>query len=65
MASVQAIIIDGASPLFDWYSDALKPWVHYIPFSSPWEQLPNFARWLFKNDHLGRKIAHNGQEFAR
>ncbi|XP_032677705.1 O-glucosyltransferase rumi homolog [Odontomachus brunneus] len=52
----------------DWtefYYDAMKPWIHYIPVSrhADQEELENLITFAINNNDLAKKIADRGREF--
>ena len=47
------------------YQTALVPWHHFIPLGESYESIFDMAQWLFENDDVGRRIAANGQAFAK
>ncbi|KIX08019.1 uncharacterized protein Z518_02674 [Rhinocladiella mackenziei CBS 650.93] len=52
----------------EWHDDRLVPWVHFVPISTSFEELPEVTRFLAKTDE-GRSIAHRiaseSKEWAR
>ena len=48
-----------------WFSDALQPWVHYVPLdpSNP-ADIYDKIRWCKENDETCRRIATQAREFA-
>ena len=46
-----------------WYSDLLKPFVHYIPIKNDLSDLLEKIRWCRKNDSKCKEIAHNAKLF--
>ncbi|ETN44994.1 uncharacterized protein HMPREF1541_09870 [Cyphellophora europaea CBS 101466] len=51
----------------EWHDDRLLPWLHFIPISTSFEELPEVVRFLAKTDvgnALARKIALNSRDWA-
>ena len=46
-----------------WYSNLLKPFVHYIPIKNDLSDLLEKIRWCRKNDSKCKEIAHNAKLF--
>ena len=46
-----------------WYSDMLKPYVHYVPVKEDLSDLIEVVKWCRKNDDKCMKIAENAFEF--
>ena len=46
-----------------WYSNLLKPFVHYIPIKNDLSDLLEKIRWCRKNDFKCKEIAHNAKLF--
>ena len=46
------------------FGSRLKPWVHYVPLSYTAADVASKVRWLQRNDHLARNLAHNARAFA-
>lgn len=45
-----------------WYSDELKPWVHYVPVKGDLSDLEQQIAWAKENDAHVQAIAHAGQK---
>lgn len=45
-----------------WYSQLLKPYVHYVPVKNDLSDLVERAKWCLKNDKICQKISENGHE---
>ena len=48
-----------------WFEPALVPWKHYIPIREDLSNLTDVVVWCRANDAKARKIALQGQEFAK
>ena len=46
-----------------WYSDMLKPYVHYVPVAWDLSNLNEIIRWCKENDEQCKKIAENARIF--
>ncbi|KIW99974.1 uncharacterized protein Z518_10902 [Rhinocladiella mackenziei CBS 650.93] len=51
----------------EWHDDRLLPWVHYIPVSTSFEELPELMRFLAtteKGEEIASRIARESREWA-
>ncbi|KAF1357015.1 glycosyl transferase family 90-domain-containing protein [Delphinella strobiligena] len=51
----------------EWHDERLFPWVHYIPISLSYSELPEVMRFLTETDEgeaLGRRVAEQGREWG-
>jgi hypothetical protein len=48
-----------------WFSDLLKPWVHYVPVHEDAGNLYDAIEWCRQNDEKARTIAANASRFVR
>ena len=48
-----------------WFSDLLKPYVHYIPIKNDLEDLISQIKWCQENDLKCKKIAENALQFHK
>jgi len=46
-----------------WFSNKLKPWVHYVPVKSDLSDLLDQIRWCQNNDEKCKEIVHSALEF--
>lgn len=46
-----------------WYSDLLKPYVHYIPIKEDLSDLIDIIKWCRNNDDKCKQISNNAKEF--
>jgi hypothetical protein len=46
-----------------WFSDELKPYVHYVPINSDLSDLYDQIKWCKQNDEKCREIAENAKQF--
>lgn len=47
-----------------WYSDKLKPYIHYIPIKSDLSDLDDIIEWCIKNEKVCKNIAENSYIFS-
>ncbi|KAH7310057.1 hypothetical protein BKA65DRAFT_414535 [Rhexocercosporidium sp. MPI-PUGE-AT-0058] len=50
----------------EWHDERLVPWLHYIPVSLGFEELPELMRFLATTDEgreIGRRVAQEGKEW--
>lgn len=59
-----SIIFKPDSQWEQWYFNALKPYVHYIPVGTDLEDLVELIQWTKDHDSEARFIASNAREFA-
>lgn len=48
-----------------WYYDRIRPWEHFIPVRADMTDLVEKIEWARSHDDEARRIAENGQAFAR
>jgi len=60
-----AVILLQESEILQHFSTRIKPWVHYVPISFTAADLIEKIEWLNKNQKLARRIAKNGNNFAK
>ncbi|KAJ9615310.1 hypothetical protein H2200_001385 [Cladophialophora chaetospira] len=51
----------------EWHDDRLIPWIHYIPVSTGFEELPELVRYLAtteRGEELAARIAQDGRDWA-
>jgi len=53
------------SLFLEWYYGGLKPYIHYIPFTSDASDLIKKKKWAQENDSAVKEIAKNSMDFAR
>jgi hypothetical protein len=58
-----SVVLLAASKWKMWYSDMIKPYIHYIPVSENLSDLISQVEWCKNNDEKCAKIAKNAQEF--
>jgi EGF-domain serine glucosyl/xylosyltransferase len=50
--------------LLEFFNDALKPWVHYVPiFEKDLNDVKNLIEFVLENDQVARQIAKRGRDF--
>ncbi|MCF7852155.1 MAG: hypothetical protein K9M07_02820 [Simkaniaceae bacterium] len=59
-----ALLFKPDSLFQQWYSDALEPFIHYIPVERNLSDLLEQINWAYKNEAKARSIALNGRLFA-
>ena len=59
-----SLIFKTESPWIQWYSNELKPFVHYIPVRENLEDLLDQIKWARENDAEAKQIAKNARDFA-
>jgi len=47
-----------------WYSRGLVPYVNYVPFTNPGEDLETVIEWAKAHDDQAKRIAYEGRRFA-
>ena len=60
-----SVVIKQESPYVQWYFNALKPYVHYVPVKNDMSNLSEVVTWLQNNDDKAHQIAQNASEFAK
>ena len=53
------------TPAKDWFYDEIQPWVHYVPVDLTLSNLYGMYVWAETHPIEAKKIAKQGQEFAR
>lgn len=48
----------------NWFTDRLRPWLHYVPYDISYEDLEEKVAWAQRNDALAREIGVAAREFA-
>ena len=48
-----------------WFSNILKPWVHYVPVKNDLSDLAKQITWCKENDKECKKIAQNAKKFVK
>ena len=61
--SMGSVILLVDSPWKIWFSDMLKPYVHYVPVNSSMDNLIDQIKWCRSNDDKCREIAMNALQF--
>ena len=59
------VIFKQNSDAVQWYSQALQPWIHYIPIQSDLSDLMDVIIWARNHDDLAKNISLNAQNFAK
>lgn len=59
-----SVIFKHNSPNVQWYYRALKPFVHYIPVESNFNDLATKIQWAIDHDDQAEKIARSARTFA-
>ena len=54
-----SVLLKQASPWYQWYYKAIKPWVHYIPLAHDVSDIKDKIIWAKRNDGKAHKIAQN------
>ena len=60
-----ACFITRQTPAKDWFHDEIQPWVHYVPVDLFLSNLYDMYVWAETHPIEAKKIAKQGQEFAR
>ncbi|XP_075448459.1 protein O-glucosyltransferase 3 isoform X3 [Ascaphus truei] len=60
-----SLVLKQASPYYEHFYTALKPWKHYIPIKRNLSDLIERIQWAKENDDEARTIAKEGQVLAR
>lgn len=60
-----SLLIKQENAFVQWYSGALKPWVHYVPVREDLSDLEQQVVWARGNDAQARQIAEAGSAFAK
>lgn len=58
-----AVIMQVNNGNYEWYSQDLQPWVHYIPVDHLFISLPAVIEWANRNDHLVKAISMNADRY--
>lgn len=53
------------SPYITWFHNALRPWVHYVPFKQDLSDIFEKLQWAKDHDEEMKQIAENGRQFAK
>lgn len=61
--SMNSVILIVKSEWKLWYSDLLKPYIHYIPIKEDLSDLIDIIKWCRKNDEKCKEIANNALKF--
>ena len=51
----------------EWHDDRLMPWIHYVPVSTGFEELPELVRFLAtteSGENVAARIAHESRDWA-
>jgi hypothetical protein len=59
-----SVLFKQTSPDFQWYYNALEPYVHYIPFENDLSDLIDKIKWAQEHDLVVQQIVHNANDFA-
>lgn len=60
----ESLILKQQSDRIQWFYQALKPWVHYLPLDRDLKDLPQAIDWAIGHDEEAREIAKEGRAFA-
>lgn len=61
--SFGSVLLKVDSPYKLWFSDRLKPYIHYVPIKSDLSDIITQIEWCRKNDDKCRLIAQNARDF--
>lgn len=61
---INSVVFKPDSTWVQWYYDALKPYVHYVPVAANLADLPHKIKWAMHHDKQAKAIAGNAREFA-
>ena len=59
------MLVSQSSSVYGYFEPLLQPWVHFVPYSRWFDDLPDVVRRLQANDSLARRISQAGVEFDR
>jgi protein glucosyltransferase len=60
-----SVLVKPGSENIQWYYKALKPWIHYVPIQSDFQDLADQYKWLTQNDTAALRIAKQGQTLGK
>jgi hypothetical protein len=60
-----SVVLKNESNWIEWFSYALTPYEHYVPYKVDCSDLREKILWLKSNDLLAKEIAHKASQFAR
>lgn len=60
-----SLVFKQDSKYYEWFYKSLKPGVHYLQVNEDLSNLVGQVQWAMDNDEKARKIALEGQKFAR
>ena len=63
-AFVSSICFHVGDEWLEFFYDALKPWVHYIPVRQDLTDARQLIEFAIENDQLAKEIAKRGQDFV-
>ncbi|KAI2508949.1 Glycosyl transferase family 90 [Fragilaria crotonensis] len=63
--AMPGVLFHHETPAKDWFHDEIQPWVHYVPVDLFLSNLYDMYVWAETHPIEAKKIAKQGQEFAR
>ncbi|KAI2508961.1 Glycosyl transferase family 90 [Fragilaria crotonensis] len=63
--AMPGLLFHHETPAKDWFYDEIQPWVHYVPVDLTLSNLYDMYVWAETHPIEAKKIAKQGQEFAR
>lgn len=60
-----SVVLKNESRWLEWFSYALIPFEHYIPYKLDFSDLVERILWLQQNDSLAKEIVHKANRFAK
>jgi hypothetical protein len=63
--AMPGLLFHHETPAKDWFYDEIQPWVHYVPVDLLLSNLYDMFVWAETHPAEAKKIAKQGQEFAR
>lgn len=65
MLATNTLLLKHDSPRMQWYYEAIRPYVHYVPVADEVEKLPELYHWLEANQDKAMNMVAKGMQFAR
>jgi hypothetical protein len=62
---LSSVIFKQESPTHEWYYNDLKPYVHYIPISYYFSDLPQKVKWAQRHDVQVQRIVRNANMYVK
>jgi len=60
-----SVLLNQASPVYGYFEPLMQPWVHYVPYSRWFDDLPANVRRLQQDDQLAQRISAAGRLFEQ